>query len=333
MRPTAGLAILLVIASLSLAGATGTTFQPTREFEFRYHVQVEPVPEAARQLRLWVPLARSTDHQTILARTIHVPARYRIHKDPEYGNEFLYVTLTQPLPASLDLEIAYHALTRRQVVPLTGADERRHGHPGRLHLKSNRLMPVNANIQALADEITEGKKTPLEKAQAIWDFVLGNMIYEKETPGWGRGDTWRACLVGRGNCTDFHSLYISLARAAEVPARFHIGASLPQDPEAEIPGYHCWADVYVPGHGWVPLDASEAWKHPEQAAMYFGTYDGDRFLLTTGRDIRLTPPPADGEPINIFIYPHVEIDGQVFDQVKTTFRYKEVPGTKKEVAS
>jgi len=326
-----GLAALwLASGSMPLASTTPPwgegMMAPAREFEFRYQVQLDALPTDAQELRLWVPLAKDTPHQVVLTRDIKVPGTYEIYQDPDYGNEFLYMMLRKPLPATLDLEIAYRAKTQREALRLVNrpGTEPMAGPRWNLHLRSDSLMRVDAHVQQLAHEVTAGRVTPLEKARAIWDFVLSNMVYDKQTPGYGQGDTLRACHVGRGNCTDFHSLYISLARAAQVPARFHIGASLPSDPEAEIPGYHCWADVYVAGVGWVPVDASEAWKHPEQREMYFGTYDGQRFLVSTGRDIRLTPPPADGQPINIFIYPHVEVDGRVFDRVKTKFRFKQV---------
>lgn len=315
----------LVAGAMVVGGSVArgmVTAAPAGAFEFRYHVQLDPLPTDARELRLWIPLASTTPHQTILAREIHAPGAYEIRRDPDYGNEFLYLALSRPLPPTVAIEIVYRAKTRRETLHLvdTPALERLTGPAWQLHLRSNTLMRVDDQVRALAQEVTAGRATPLEKAQAIWAFVLANMVYDKGTPGYGQGDTLRACAVGRGNCTDFHSLFISLARAAEVPARFHIGVLLPKDPEAEIPGYHCWADVYMPEAGWVPVDASEAWKHPERAASYFGTYDGQRFLVSTGRDIRLTPPPADGRPINMFIYPLVEVDGRTLHQVKTTFR-------------
>jgi hypothetical protein len=73
----------------------------------------------------------------------------------------------------------------------------------------------------------------------------------------------------RGNCTDFHSLFIALARARGIPARFIIGFPLGTGPSGQIPGYHCWAEFYS-GGVWVPVDASEAWKNPSRHDYYFG---------------------------------------------------------------
>jgi len=323
-RRTLGLAagVIAVGGGVALGMVTAA---PARAFEFRYQVALAPLPAQAEELRLWIPLASTTPHQTIRARKIRAPGVYEIRRDPDYGNEFLYLALHRPLPPTVDVEIAYRATTQRETFPLvaTSTLERLTGPGWQRHLRSDTLMCVDDQVRALAHEVTAGRPTPLEKARAVWEFVLTNMVYDKQTPGYGQGDTRRACTIGRGNCTDFHSLFISLARAADVPARFHIGAMLPAASEAEIPGYHCWAEVYMPAVGWVPVDASEAWKHPERAATYFGTYDGQRFLVSTGRDIRLDPPPTNHQPVNIFIYPLVEVDGRPFDQVKTTFQFKE----------
>ena len=98
---------------------------------------------------------------------------------------------------------------------------------------------------------------------------------------------------------------------------------IPQEASGTIPGYHCWAEFYMEGQGWVPVDASEAWKHPELADYYFGERDGNRLLISVGRDIQLVPRQQ-GEPVNIFFAPHVEVDGQAFSDVGVEVRFKDL---------
>ena len=150
------------------------------------------------------------------------------------------------------------------------------------------------------------------------------MKYDKAVEGWGRGDTLRACRIGSGNCTDFHSLFISLARASGIPARFKIGAQIPADEAKGVLGYHCWAEFYEEGE-WRPVDASEAWKNPQRKEYYFGSADENKFTLNLGRDIVL----GDGKRANIFIYPYAELDGRPFEAVETRFYFENVK--KKEV--
>ena len=134
------------------------------------------------------------------------------------------------------------------------------------------------------------------------------MTYDKTVPGWGHGDTERACDIKKGNCTDFHSLFLSLARAKGIPARFVIGFPLTA-PDGQVKGYHCWAEFYVKGKGWIPVDASDASKLNDATAKQylFGNLDPNRVQFTVGRDLVLNPKTA--EPLNFFIYPHAEANG------------------------
>ena len=77
------------------------------------------------------------------------------------------------------------------------------------------------------------------------------------------------------------------------------------------------------GVGWVPVDTSEANKHPDKREYFFGAHDPHRVLFTLGRDITLQPPQQ-GPPLNYFIYPYVEVDGKPFDQIANRFHFQDV---------
>src|SRR5207237_5141834 len=126
------------------------------------------------------------------------------------------------------------------------------------YLQAESLVTISPRIREIARQVTLGHATPESKARAIYDYIVNTMTDDKTTPGWGNGDTERACDVQKGNCTDIHSFFMSLARAEGIPARFVIGFPLKPEPEATIPGYHCWAELYLPGRGWFPVEASDA---------------------------------------------------------------------------
>jgi transglutaminase-like putative cysteine protease len=152
------------------------------------------------------------------------------------------------------------------------------------------------------------------------------MRYSKEGTGWGRGDSDWACDSGYGNCTDFHSMFISLARAQKIPAKFEIGFPLPEKRgSGEVAGYHCWAKFKPKGKDWIPVDISEANKNPKMRDYYFGNLTEDRVTFSLGRDINLVPK-QDGEPLNFFVYPYVEVDGKAYpaDKVRRKFTFKDV---------
>ena len=138
--------------------------------------------------------------------------------------------------------------------------------------------------------------------------VTQDMLVEKqnnkESYAYGNGNAIYACDIGVGNCTDYHSYFMSLSRTMDVPARFHMGFNVPKSgSEGKVGGYHCWADYYVNGEGWYPVDISEADKDPEKAEYYFGTLNKDRVEFTTGRDLELKNY---NKHVNFFIYPLAE---------------------------
>ena len=189
-------------------------------------------------------------------------------------------------------------------------------------LEPDRRVPINGRIKELADENTRGKQGTVEKAHALYDFVFQTVRYDKSGTGWGRGDSLWVCDAKHGNCTDFHSLFISLARAEGIPARFEIGFPVSNGTEGTIPGYHCWAQFFVNGIGWVPVDISEAWKDPRKHDYFFGSVDANRVQFSVGRDLTLKPK-QDGSPLNFFIYPYVEVDGKLFEGISKKFSFQE----------
>ena len=197
-------------------------------------------------------------------------------------------------------------------------------------LEPDRLVPIDGKIKELADENTRGKQGTVEKAHALYDYVFQTVRYDKSGTGWGRGDSLWVCDARHGNCTDFHSLFISLARAEGIPARFEIGFPVPSGTEGTIPGYHCWAEFYVNGRGWVPVDISEAWKDPRKHDYFFGSLDANRVQFSVGRDLTLQPK-QEGGPLNYFIYPYVEVDGKPFEGIEKRFSYQEVARGRQEI--
>ena len=149
------------------------------------------------------------------------------------------------------------------------------------------------------------------------DEVVAAQDNNKEY-AFGNGNANYACDIGVGNCTDYHSYFMSLCRTLEVPARFHMGFNIPpdekEDGQGKVGGYHCWADYYKEGRGWFPVDISEADKDPKKARYFFGTLDKNRVEFTTGRDLELKHRES---PENFFIYPLVE--GTKYEK---SFKYK-----------
>jgi len=299
-----------------------------RGFEFTYIADIK-VPEGARRLDLWMPYPRTDENQVIEVLRISAPYPTDIHKDAKYGNSILYLHADNPRERSLRVEMKFR-VTRREYVrrDYALADRalpRSTDQSLKKWLQPDRLVPIDGYIKELAEEVTDGRTSALDKVQAIYDYTVDNLKYDKSGTGWGRGDIYYACDTKRGNCTDFHAVFIGFARAVGIPAKFAIGFPLPVDRgEGEIAGYHCWAEFYLPGYGWVPVDTSEANKNPGKREYFFGAHDENRVEFTIGRDIVLSPEQK-SNPINYFIYPYAEVDGQSITDIEKRFFFQDIP--------
>jgi transglutaminase-like putative cysteine protease len=280
---------VVLLASSSASAAAARSFHVEHTYELK---------DAAD---LWVPVPTDDPWQRVTNLNIE-PASFELVHDPRWGN--LAAHLHGPVVA----HVAYDVTRVERSADLGRATGRAAPSGYRAWLGPDALVPLDARVRRIAEEVTRGKATPLERARAIYAYVLANVRYEKTGDGWGRGDILWVCDSKHGNCTDFHALAIGLLRASGIPARFQIGYSIPEAASAELPGYHCWADFYLDGAGWIPLDASEAWKHPERRDYFFGHHDANRVTLSTGRDVRF--PGMNGGPLNYFVYPYAEKGGQ-----------------------
>lgn len=310
-----------------------------RSFEFTYQVHVPAVPELVGTLRLWIPLPQPDGYQDVENLRIDSPAPYKQGRDPEYGNAFaLFSPSPQQTISGFDVTVHFTATRREHKVfldaaalSIASASVSRDSHMQR-YLEPDKLVPLNGTIAELAKENTAGDTTGLQKARHIYDYVVATMKYDKSGEGWGRGDAIWACTAKRGNCTDFHSLFIGMMRSSGVPARFEIGFPLPENKtEGDIAGYHCWAEFYLDGIGWVPVDASEAWKNPAKRDYFFGAHDANRIFFTYGRDIRLSPDQK-GDPLNYFIYPYAEANGQPVKTLQSHFSFRDISEAKQSAA-
>jgi len=109
-------------------------------------------------------------------------------------------------------------------------------------------------------------------AKIMYDVVNSRMTYSKEGKGWGRGDAVWACDSKFGNCSDFHSLFIAMARGQQDSVQVRDGLPLPpKHGNGTVPGYHCWAWFLPAGKGWVPVDISEANRNPRCARITSAT--------------------------------------------------------------
>ncbi len=240
-------------------------------------------PTTAQNVRLEVPLLGNLDspYQTLIQENFSMkPLQIREHCLGNRSAVFKIATLAPgktekivldysllitPLQADLSLYEPAPALCGKQ-------------QPDPLFLQpAAKIESSNPELAAKAEEITLYAENNLEKAEAIFDYVLAHMHYDPESPGSNCGAL--AALRGcAGVCEDYAALFVALCRAEKIPARLVYGYTNPQGWE-EVgsvgPGKalsltgcrHCWAEFYLEGMGWLPADPTLNTYH--RAHLYF----------------------------------------------------------------
>lgn len=297
----------------------------TDRFELTYRVVL---PAISGPARIWLPLASSDRFQDVEVLSMELPGAHRVLRDRDYGNRILYAELG-PKDSGRALEIRYR-VERREKASYEAPEEE-----ARRYLGASLHVPVNDEFRRIAEEAVAGKAGgDLVRARALYDHVIDRMQYIRAGDGWGQGDAVRACRVGAGNCTDYHSLFISLARSIGIPARFAVGLPAPSSrDDGGIHGYHCYAEFYAEGKWW-PVDTSEADKYSALSTYYFGHHPANRLELSRGRDLVVDPAPVSG-PINFLAYPVLEIDGLPAKVAERSFTFRRLgdAATKDDTAS
>ena len=319
------LSILGMTCTLAARAETSTHEPATRTFRLNYGATLTGL-SVGQKVQVWLPVPREEEHQHVESISSALPAVATVAEEPTYLNRILYFETTNSESGNLAFHTSYR-ITRIEVRNLSDNRSRSNkltDAQRKVLLAPNRLVPLEGKPLELIREL-ELPSDPLAMTRMLYDRVDDHVKYDKSQPGYGTGDVNWVCDSRFGNCTDFHSLFISLTRSRGVPAQFEIGLPLPPERGAgTISGYHCWAYFHTDKYGWLPVDISEADKHPELKDYYFGNLTENRVTFTTGRDIELVPPQA-GVPLNFFVYPYVEVDGQPLpqEQIKLNLSYED----------
>jgi transglutaminase-like putative cysteine protease len=134
------------------------------------------------------------------------------------------------------------------------------------------LMPTDGIVKETSASIVKGKRSDVEKVQALYEWIVDNTFRDPKTRGCGTGDI-KFMLDNKvlgGKCADLNALFVALARAEGIPARDVYGVrvagsalgykSLGREGGDITNAQHCRAEVYLNGYGWVPMDPADVRK-------------------------------------------------------------------------
>jgi transglutaminase-like putative cysteine protease len=185
------------------------------------------------------------------------------------------------------------------------------------------IIPEHVSIKKLLVRILDDKNSVLSnygKAQKIYQYVTSRMVHKY--PPDNRSPLY-SMEKGEGDCLSDNYLFATLIRSAGIPVRLNSGYILYHT--YKVGGFHFWADVFIPGMGWVPYDLSfghnqsflKAHKYETDAAFYSGGTDGRRIAFCIGR-VRLMLPDENG---NWAFYKYLDY---FQNPVATSFKTKKI---------
>ena len=326
------LSILLAVLVLAVAGsalAGSVSREVVVEVDLSRH-------DHNKNVNLWLPYPISSPYQLVTdIRVSGDMENWAVYTDRKYQTPILHASWPAGA-ASRKLRFSFHVV-RKEVVKRDFPAREAAWDPAdyRLWLSPTSLGPIDGPVRRLAESITRGKKGVLARARAIYDWTCENTWRDPKTIGCGKGDVCSLLKRPGGKCTDIHSVFVALCRAAGIPAREIFGVRLGRKPVQDVTTWqHCWAEFYLPGDGWVPVDPADVRKmmlkkklklgDPETRklrAYFWGGWDPYRVRLARGRDLILNPRQQAG-PLNTFGYPYAEVGGQPLDFYNpSAFRY------------
>ena len=166
------------------------------------------------------------------------------------------------------------------------------------------------HVKALAKEIVGDETNPLEKARLIFRWVSENLPWVSEMEYSTIPSLSLKGIAARcGDCGVQNTTFVTLCRAAGVPARWQSGFGTKPGEE----NMHDWAEVYIEPWGWLPADASYGVRKSDDPAVrdfFLGHMDPYRLIVNLDYGRELQPPKTSfrSEPID-FQRGEVEVDG------------------------
>ena len=349
LRTTGVFSAGLVFAKPGRIFASDAAVEHWRTFEVTTRVEVLKPSGATR---IWLPttLISETSFQKTLSKTFQPEggtARMIENKPDALG----IVVAEFPSGVRPVLALTSQVATKNYVVDLSAPSKAPKEPRADLEyfLRPTKLLPTDGIVKSTATEITSGATTDVEKARAIYEWIVVNTFRNPKTRGCGVGDI-RFMLESRdlgGKCADLNALYVGLARAAGLPARDVYGIrvgksemgykSLGASSENVTKSQHCRAEVYLSEFGWVPVDPADVRKvvleeppgdRPldddmvkNTRARLFGSWEMNWMAYNFAHDVAL--PGSTGAPIGFLMYPQAETsEGRLDSLDPDNFKYE-----------
>ncbi|HEY2336141.1 MAG TPA: transglutaminase domain-containing protein [Burkholderiales bacterium] len=318
-----------------------------RTFEITTRVEILK-PQGAS--RAWIPVpAVESDYQKVIGSSWSGNASTRLARDGKYGAAMAVAEWSAGDKAPV-VEVTSTFSTINRAIDFSKHDPAIKIDPATAKFATapTELIPTDGIVRRTAYEITRGKTSDIDKARAIYDWIVVNTFREAKVRGCGVGDIKAMLETGNlgGKCADLNALYVGLARSVGLPARDvygirvaksefgyrSLGAGSPNITRAQ----HCRAEVFLTGYGWVPVDPADVRKVvleekaapttladpvvPPVRAKLFGAWEMNWLAYNEGADLKL--PGSSGPAVGFLMYPQAETGKERLDPLDPdNFKY------------
>jgi transglutaminase-like putative cysteine protease len=302
-----------------------------------YALRSTMVLNAGGKARLWLPLAQYRDTPWLRSlghRWAGNFAAAGIYRDPVADMEVFYADWPEGV-AEPKLEIVSRiaAQDRQFDIARYGAIAERTEILRRC-LQATAQVPTDGIVRQTAERAVGRIKDPLARGKALYDWVVENTAFDPRAGLYRERNVARFLESGHlaGGSIDLALLFVGLCRAIGIPARpafglridrSHLFASLGAHDRLDS-SWHCRAEFYSPGYGWVPVDPSDVRQailgeslepaDPRLVALkklLFGFWEMNWIGFNAAQDVVL--PGMSGEALPFLIGPVVETPAGRFD--------------------
>lgn len=265
-----------------------------QKYTITYSVTIKNTGFSPTDIRLYVPEPGEWEAQKDLEIVKIDPAPKSQQADKKSGNTTAYWQLkgtpkkntAETLTMQFNLT-AYETTTRidpAQVQPYrTNTAEYKQYTAAEKFIESN-----DPKIIQLANQLAGTEKNPYLLAQKFYHHIIDTAHYK--LLGQGLNGAKYLLEKGNGECGDYSALFIALSRAKGIPARPVVGYWAISGNDQT----HVWAEFFLEGAGWIPVDATIGQKSAAKRAYYFGNMDNQRVILSKGYNSALVPAAPNG---------------------------------------
>ncbi len=277
--------------------AAGKSFDPVLpvSMELTYTVRVKPdVVPAGEMISCWMPVPREGNPRQKNFRLLSTePDSFRLAPN-DYLQRTVFLQKKTVAGEPVIFQVRFAVETAAQYFDLQPEQIKPYNTGSELYRTYTAERPpqlvFTPEIKALAGKIVGDETNPLEKVRKIYTWISDSIPWASaleyctmnHIPGY-------VIQNGHGDCGMQTLLFMSLARAEGIPARWQSGWML----HPSHVNLHDWCEVYYEGVGWVPVDQSfKLQDSNDQRVREFYVHGIDSYRLIVNDDYgqELYPP-------------------------------------------